>query len=306
MLSVETASLSSPTAVSSPGGEDKPTRARFEAFVMTGDAILNLSRTTSSSPAFVPNQFGRRRPRPTVEQQQHPQPSLSTPTSPVEKVHLASKDEQGSSPPTSLPASTPIRTSKSEETLTTSSPESHQQTPCKPEERTLSAEKLLEPKEPERIVWTYNAAPDSLSEKERRRYEADQFWLNTRTESSFKQLKQHIAETRGPTESTTSPMADEDRKEGEIFTCDTQEQRPTESASCANAEESPPPVDDLATNVDTATTGAKHPLLTRSSTEESESDADSLQSLHFSPKGVDVPSAIRLAKRYLLESFFFS
>lgn len=35
-----------------------------------------------------------------------------------------------------------------------------------------------------------------------------------------------------------------------------------------------------------------------------DSDVDSLQSFHFSPKAVDYPSALRLAKRlYLLEGF---
>jgi hypothetical protein len=154
-------------------------------------------------------------------------------------------------------------------------------------------------KEPDRIVWTYNAPLTGLSEKEMRRYEANQFWLNTLTDSTCKQqAKQTTAQTDSEklVNNGSAEAADEgvDRlaNSGQI-SCDTQivreiaGQQPT-SAKLIEEEE---PSSMGPTN------SPIRPPMTRSSTEESESDADSLQSVHFSPKGVDMPSAIRLAKR---------
>ncbi len=306
MLSLETASV--PSAKSSPGGtEDKP-RARFEAYVMTGDAILNLSRTTSSAPS-VPTHLSKRRPRPPEQQQQQqqPKPSQSTPTSPVEKTFKLNDSETSSSPPAKKSPSPPMRTAKSEDNLFStpiSAPAADPPTPPKPvekEERVVVAivEKptmtTTETKEPDRIVWTYNAAPDSLSEKERRRYEADQFWLNTRTESSVKQviIKQQLEEKIISTveENQVPPVVVVNSS------CDTL----MNPSTCANKEEEEeegsPSLPSSPSGISDSANKASRPLLTRSSTDE-ESDADSLQSLHFSPKAVDMPSAIRLAKRY--------
>ena len=292
MLSVETA-VSSPT--NSPSSlEDKP-RARFEAFVMTGDAILNLSRATTT-PQNVPAHLNRGRRR--VEGQ----PSASTPTSPVEKISHQALLEKEPSPssdagsknnnPPASSAVLSVRSSKSEETLNIKeeSPKSK-----KSEERcNFSDEKLDGVKESDRIVWTYNAAPDLLSEKERRRYEADQFWLNTRTESTPRQQIKHYqlqeqAKVDEEVESNNSPTSDSNQQDPP---CDTARQMAEQPSSAKEEEEV---IKVVASRDDTA---ARPPLLTRSSTEE-EGDADSLQSTHYSPKGVDMPSAIRLAKRYL-------
>lgn len=296
MLSLETASV--PSAKSSPGGtEDKP-RARFEAYVMTGDAILNLSRTTSSAPANVP--IHKRRPRPPEQQQQQqqPKPSQSTPTSPVEKTFKL--DDSEPSPPAKKSPSPPIRTAKSEENLFStpaiSTPAADPPKPVEKEERVIVAivEKPMttETKEPDRIVWTYNAAPDSLSEKERRRYEADQFWLNTRPECTVKQvIKQQLDEKISTVEDQVSPDVVVVNS-----TCDTL-MNPSTCANKEEEEEGSPSLPSSPSGVGESANKVSRPLLTRSSTDE-ESDADSLQSLHFSPKAVDMPSAIRLAKRY--------
>ena len=281
---------------------DKPARApRFEAFVMTGEAILNLSRTTHS-PEVLPIHSKRRRAFQNHQQlqqqqqqqkQQEHQPqctsSSSVPTSPSE---LVEKDQ--------IPqASTPIRCYKSEETLIKVHMEKEEQevkkAPSKPE---LQAE--TEPiKEPDRIVWTYNAPLTGLSEKEMRRYEANQFWLNTLTDSTCKQQpKQTVVQTDSEKLVNNGSADAAEEGMGKLvnsgqFSCDSQiaresdGQQPT-SAKLIEEEES--------NSVGPANSPIRPPM-TRSSTEESESDADSLQSVHFSPKGVDMPSAIRLAKR---------
>jgi hypothetical protein len=153
-----------------------------------------------------------------------------------------------------------------------------------------------------------------MTEKELRRYEADQFWLSTRTESSSKQTKQIIKleETKEvrqehattTTNQTTTFYSSEvaDTRLG----CDTQSGPPA-VASVVVAQE--PTVITLEqpevglTNVEIQKDEDNNPVnspirppLTRTPTDE-ESDADSLQSVHYSPKGVDMPSAIRLAKR---------
>lgn len=309
------------TAVSSPPDGDKPRAPRFEAFVMTGDAILNLSRTTHS-PEVLPIHSKRRRAfqqqqlasQQSQQQQQHqqqqkqeqqtqhyvPQPSNSLPTSPSELVERGQKPWE---PETSPPAvSTPIRSSKSEEALTIVHME-EKKPPSKPEEcakvsknedcAKVSNDKLVETggKEPDRIVWTYNAPLTGLSEKEMRRYEADQFWLNTRTESSSKQQKQTTQADEKIVNNSSETAADEGVG-SRLASCDTQIVREIAGEQPASAKVIEEEEPSLVAN------SPVRPPMTRSSTEESESDADSLQSVHFSPKGVDMPSAIRLAKRY--------
>ncbi len=293
------------TALSSPNSTidvDKPRAPRFEAYVMTGDAILNLSRTTHS-PEYLPVHSKRR----SVQQ-----PSNSVPTSPSEQTPRPNKPWEPETPAKS-PVSALVRNSRSEEALVLHT-EKEIVTKTTEETRTFSQSTLQEGvTEAERIVWTYNAPLSSMTEKELRRYEADQFWLSTRTESSFKQTKQIIKleETTTTTEVkkeenhfNPSPVTDDSR-----LGCDTQSSPSVAAASStvfaqepailASAEQ--PEADLLKDSHDDNPVSPVRPPLTRSSTDE-ESDADSLQSVHYSPKGVDMPSAIRLAKRLVTVS----
>lgn len=263
---------------------------------MTGDAILNLSRTTHS-PEYLPLHSKRR----SVQQ-----PSNSVPTSPSDQAVRPKPWEPDT------PAKTPVssslgRNSKSEEALV----HLEKEAPTKQtvEERTFSHSTLEEGvTETERIVWTYNAPLSSMTEKELRRYEADQFWLSTRTEKSFKETKQIIRLEESTASTTTTEVKEEsysssshvaDSKSG----CDTQISDSVTITSLPKVSTEEKPLNQPETNAepskdnqdDTPVSPVRSPL-TRSSTEE-ESDADSLQSVHYSPKGVDMPSAIRLAKR---------
>ena len=290
MLSMETALSSTNSSID----VDKPRAPRFEAYVMTGDAILNLSRTTHS-PEYLPVHSKRR----SVQQQQ---PSNSVPTSPSEQTPRPSKPWEPEIPAKS-PVSALVRNSKSEEALVLHI-EKETATKTTEETRTFSQSTLQEGViEAERIVWTYNAPLSSMTEKELRRYEADQFWLSTRTESSFKQTKQIIK-----LEETTEVKREENHcKNSNLPTddsrlgCDTQSSPIVAPASSTAVAQEPTilasaeqPEADLHHSHDPVS--PVRPPLTRSSTDE-ESDADSLQSVHYSPKGVDMPSAIRLAKR---------
>jgi hypothetical protein len=179
------------------------------------------------------------------------------------------------------------------------------------EERTSSQSTLVEGvTESERIVWTYNAPLSSMTEKELRRYEADQFWLSTRTESSSKQTKQIIKleETKEvKQEHTTSTITTFYSSEvaDTRLGCDTQSGPAV--ASIVVAQEPIITLEQPQVGITNAeiqkdednspvNNSPVRPPLTRTPTDE-ESDADSLQSVHYSPKGVDMPSAIRLAKR---------
>lgn len=299
------------TALPSPNSSidvDKPRAPRFEAYVMTGDAILNLSRSTSHSPEYVLPVHSKRR---SVQQQ----PSNSVPTSPSEQTPRPNKPWEPETPAkTPVPAAALVRNSKSEEALVLHM-EEDKSSKKTVEERTSSQTALVDGvTESERIVWTYNAPLSSMTEKELRRYEADQFWLSTRTESSSKQTKQiikleetkevrqeHVTTTTNQTTTFYSSEVADTR-----LGCDTQS-GPAAVASVVVAQE--PTVITLEqpevglTNVEIQKDEDNNPVnspirppLTRTPTDE-ESDADSLQSVHYSPKGVDMPSAIRLAKR---------
>lgn len=298
--------LSMETAVQSPNSSmeaDKPRAPRFEAYVMTGDAILNLSRTTHS-PEYLPV-HSKRRPAP----QQQPQPSTSVPTSPVDQSPQPKPWEPDT--PAKTPVSSTVRSFKSEESL---NHHSQPETPSKTaEERTFSHNALTEVQENERIVWTYNAPMTGMSEKEMRRYLADQFWLNTRTENYLKQLKNSAQADEPPAEEAKLAHVHEEKQ-----TCDTSNTPRTTELVADNAitnaeaaaqesvhESVQEPVPELPKEESTgpnespleeSASSPARAALSRSPTDD-DSDADSLQSVHFSPKGVDMPSAIRLAKR---------
>ena len=317
---VPTEMLSMETALSSTNSSmdvDKPRAPRFEAYVMTGDAILNLSRTTHS-PEYLPLHSKRR----SVQQ-----PSNSVPTSPSDLAAMPKPWELDTQSAAKTPTSSSLgRNSKSEEALAV-----HLEKETPPaEERTLSHVSTLEEgvTEAERIVWTYNAPLSSMTEKELRRYEAEQFWLSTRTEGkSYKETKQitRLEETTATTTmttTTTTTQVEDDfssstsQNVAEESGCDTQtatqanpnadrekmthSDRPEPESANGNVESS---INDYYSQDDNTPASPVRSTLTRSSTEE-ESDADSLQSVHYSPKGVDMPSAIRLAKRYKLSHFF--
>lgn len=299
------------TALSSPNSSievDKPRAPRFEAYVMTGDAILNLSRTTTS-PEYLPVHSKRR----SVQQQ----PSNSVPTSPSEQTPRTKAWEPDT--PAKSPVSSLVRNSKSEEALVIHMEKEPANKPSA-EERTFSHSTLVEGvQEAERIVWTYNAPLSSLTEKELRRYEADQFWLSTRTETSFKQTKQIIkleettAEVKTERNFISSNQVTDSRsgcdsQNGSIVAAVAAPSIPVPVPPLVVAEE---PIEEEEEDEPEASIDTQHkdtyeenpaspirPPLTRSSTDE-ESDADSLQSVHYSPKGVDMPSAIRLAKRWV-------
>lgn len=290
------------TALPSPNPSidvDKPRAPRFEAYVMTGDAILNLSRTTHSPEYALPVHSKRR----SVQQQ----PSSSVPTSPSEQALHPTKPWEPETPAKTPVSTATVRSSKSEEALVIHMEE--EKSKKNAEERTSSQSSLGEGiTETERIVWTYNAPLSSMTEKELRRYEADQFWLSTRTESSSKQTKQiiKVEETKEVKEEHITLYSCEvaDTRLG----CDTQN-GPTVASKAIIQE--PMKLEQLEVESngeiqkddDIPANSSVRPPLARTPTDE-ESDADSLQSVHYSPKGVDMPSAIRLAKRlYSLDGF---
>jgi len=266
---------------------------------MTGDAILNLSRTTHSPEYVLPVHSKRR----SVQQQ----PSNSVPTSPSEQTPRPNKPWEPETPAKTPVSATLIRNSKSEEALVLHMEEDKSKKTV--EERTSSQTALVEGvTESERIVWTYNAPLSSMTEKELRRYEADQFWLSTRTESSSKQIKQIIKleetkEVRQEHTTTTTTFYSSEGADTRLG-CDTQSGPAV--ASIVVAQEPTKTLEQPEvgiTNVEIQKDDDNNPVnspirptLTRTPTDE-ESDADSLQSVHYSPKGVDMPSAIRLAKR---------
>lgn len=298
------------TALQSPNSSmeaDKPRAPRFEAYVMTGDAILNLSRTTHSPEYLLAH--SKRRPAP----QKQPQPSNSVPTSPVEQTPQPKPWEPDTPAKTPVSVSS-VRSSKSEEAL------HHHAEPEPPsktaEERTFSHNALSEVPENERIVWTYNAPMSSMTEKEVRRYMADQFWLSTRTENYLKQLT-NTPQPQASSAGNETIAAKEALDEAKI-TCDTEssmspapiaevaapEKAIVSNTAAANCIQGPVP--DLAKHeatsarcespVEDQPASPARAAHSRSPTDD-DSDADSLQSVHYSPKGVDMPSAIRLAKR---------
>lgn len=294
------------TALPSPNSSidvDKPRAPRFEAYVMTGDAILNLSRTTHSPEYVLPVHSKRR----SVQQQ----PSNSVPTSPSEQTPRPNKPWEPETP-AKTPVSAPlVRNSKSEEALVLHM-ENEDKSKKTVEERTSSQSTLVEGvTESERIVWTYNAPLSSMTEKELRRYEADQFWLSTRTESSSKQTKQIIKleetkEVKQEQHTTTTTTFYSSEVADTRLGCDTQQSGPA-VASIIVAQEPTITLEQPEVGITIAeiqkdednnaiNNSPVRPPLIRTPTDE-ESDADSLQSVHYSPKGVDMPSAIRLAKR---------
>ena len=288
MLSMETALSSTSSSID----VDKPRAPRFEAYVMTGDAILNLSRTTHS-PEYLPVHSKRR----SVQQQ----PSSSVPTSPSEQTARQKPWEPET--PAKTPVSGLVRNSKSEEALIA---HIEKETPSKtPEDRPISHSTSVEGvTEPERIVWTYNAPLSSMTEKELRRYEADQFWLSTRGDPSLKQTKQIPKSDETATEVKDECIVNSSKVTDSSLGCDTQ--RSPNVASTPPTAITQAPGEPTQTQVESQQKDSQEgnpvsparPPLTRSSTDE-ESDADSLKSVHYSPKGVDMPSAIRLAKRWV-------
>ena len=246
------------TNASPPVSMKEPGKPRFEAFVMTGDAILNLSRTTHS-PTFFPIHSKRRKY--------------------VEKNETTEKENL-----TALPL---VRNSTSEENLhkniETNKVSDKVSDKVSAEEETVARSLNGEVTTNDRIVWTYNAP---MTEQEVRRLEADQFWSSTKISAPpTKQPKQLVDMEKTHKEShrnSNTPPEDAGNE--------------TDNSSAKN--ETVPEI--ISSPDEDRKSASSSPLLSKQSlSQEEDSDADSLQSVHYSPKGVDMPSAIRLAKRYV-------
>ena len=265
---------SSPISAMEP---EKPKHPRFEAYVMTGDTILNLSRTTHS-PGSFPIHSKRRKYVP---------PSNTVPTSPINPIPAPAEklgEMETVTDPILAKNDIPrlVRTSESEENVHNCKEIQKSSEPNK--EEVIPSSSNGETATTDRIVWTYNAP---MSEQEVRRLEADQFWSSTRREAPAK-----LPKLRDSSEHNSESQVDQ-----LIETSNTRDTANETDNSTARTET--PLEAGVFSSEDGSPSGS--PLLSKPSIPTDEdSDADSLQSVHYSPKGVDMPSAIRLAKRYLL------
>lgn len=272
MISMDS-NASSPIPAMEP---EKPKHPRFEAYVMTGDTILNLSRTTHS-PGFFPIHSKRRRCVP---------PSNPVPTSPINLIQPPVEkigETETITDPTLAKNDIPplVRNSESEENVLNCN---KMQTKTEPDkEEVIPSSSNGEANTTDRIVWTYNAP---MTEQEVRRLEADEFWSSTRREAPVKQPKlQHDAEQN--VKSQVDQL---------IETSNTHDAGP----DIENSITKPETTSDAGLYPSEENGLSASPLLSKTSlSTDEDSDADSLQSVHYSPKGVDMPSAVRLAKRYL-------
>jgi hypothetical protein len=316
MMAMEPSPLpAQPLAGSTALESEKPTRApRFEAYVMTGDAILNLSRTTHS-PEFLP--FHSRKKK--IPQQT----SNSVPNSPCELVHNGAKpweQEKVEEPKNAqniqnnmVPVLSYIRSSRSEDALHSCSEAEIEIKNQAEDDLALSYNTLLEPgKENERIVWTYNAP---LTEQEMRRLEAEQFWMNSKQNPGLKQMKQLMSirenlEVKQPVDSVndhlgksvnTVSVGENKENIGSVNVHHVADQVMEISSDKPSAkEDSELKLCSSGTEGNYRVISNEKPIHpTAGSPTDEDSDGDSLQSFHYSPKGVDMPSAIRLAKRYV-------
>lgn len=271
MISMDS-NASSPISAVEP---EKPKHPRFEAYVMTGDTILNLSRTTHS-PGFFPIHSKRRKYVP---------PSNPVPSSPINLIQ-APVENQGETEtvtdPTLAKNDIPplVRNLESEENVHNSNGLQETVEPLK--EEVIPTSSNGEVKIIDRIVWTYNAP---MTEQEVRRLEADEFWSNRR-EAPVKQLKlQDDIEQNIESQVNQSIETSNTQDTGNEIENSTIQTEATPDIGLYSCEDGSP--------------SASPSLLKTSVSTDEDSDADSLQSVHYSPKGVDMPSAIRLAKRYL-------
>ena len=282
----------------------KPRTPRFEAYVMTGDAILNLSRTTHS-PEFFPIHSRKKK--------RLSQATNSVPNSPCELEHEEKpwESEKKSDCTQSEQCSTTIlmRNSRSEDTLSTPSTQNEIK-PEDDEEMTFSYNTLLETgKDSERIVWTYNAPH---TEQELRRMESEQFWLNSAQKVTSKQSN-HLTNIKEVQENRLESKAaseDSSEKSENIAREIEDSSQPVIMNFCTlktdvqSAKEVDEAEGEMATLVEEDCVSPRTKLTSSgySTSMDEDSDADSLQSFHYSPKGVDMPSAIRLAKRLVQTS----
>lgn len=269
---------SSPISAMEP---EKPKHPRFEAYVMTGDTILNLSRTTHS-PGSFPIHSKRRKYVP---------PSNTVPTSPINPIPAPAEklgEMETVTDPILAKNDIPrlVRTSESEENVHNCKEMQKSSEPNK--EEVIPSSSNGETATTDRIVWTYNAP---MSEQEVRRLEADQFWSSTRREAPAK-----LPKLRDSSEHNSESQVDQ--------LIETSNTRDTANETDNSTARSETPLEaGVYSSEDGSPSGS--PLLSKPSIPTDEdSDADSLQSVHYSPKGVDMPSAIRLAKRlFSLDGF---
>ncbi len=297
-MKMETATLSS-TSTDGLVDSVRPRAPRFEAFVMTGDAILNLSRT-AHSPEFLPIHSKKKK--------NQRQSLNSLPNSPCELVQSVVKPWEQEDVPTKLERIVQDSTSANA-SVNIGKPDDHIPIGTTPElnNRTegVSPSSNTSPecgKDNERIVWTYNAP---LSEQEVRRLEADQFWLHAKQHTSFKQINQLMKINENTEASPDASFIHRDYsvknqafENNQVFESYGTSKIVPMALEPDNSSAKGEAIISLVTEEESfPTCSGKEIQLAITSPSDEESDADSLQSFHYSPKGVDMPSAIRLAKR---------
>ncbi|XP_063217920.1 PH and SEC7 domain-containing protein isoform X6 [Bacillus rossius redtenbacheri] len=340
----------------------RPRPPRFEAFMMTGDVILNLSRTQQSSGLLPKHQKKvdslRYHHHHHHYHNHHHHHNNSVPTSPNEmelghRNHHHHKlpsgtNSAGTSPvgpnkrdsagpqtsgvpccPSGTQAPFPgfVRTSRSEDHLQFQKDSSISAVDIDiDEDVTSSLNTLLDTRpdsggsndhDKDRIVWTYNApvsspgSPSSSEDTSPRRSLSPQ----SPTSVSSSVMSSNSSSRGGPAPS--GPLGGLLQPNGElsqseavsnISSPDFQEEETLDILSTRDLMELRESEDELTMLGDepgfpgaraTSATSATSPPAS-----EDDSDIESLHSFHYSPKAVDIPSAVRLAKRlYMLDGF---